>query len=226
MNLVQLTEKARSAAASGDYGTAEELLERGRNLLADEPSAEVLADYASTCGDWGSEELQARALRRAIGRRTQASFVVDLLGVLQHHLNSLNGEHRDSVAEECLRLGALALDLVPTSDEGLRADLTYNRGLRHLDLARSGKGGLLDQAEKDIRLYQDWVASSDTVPQHLRRGNVLALAGVELGEILLLGGQRRRAADLLEEAIAALEAGGVAAWMTKRAYALLERAWA
>jgi len=225
MTLAELTDKARSAAACGDYGAAERLLERGRVLIADEMSAEVLADYASACGEWGSGDLRAEALTQAITRERKYTYIVDLLDLLQQRLNSLEGEARDSVAAECLRLGNVALDLVPSSEERLRADLVYNRGLRHLDLARSGRSGHLEHAEKDIREFRDWLASSDTVPEHLQRGNVLAFADVDLGEVLLLGGSRERAAELLEAAIAELEERGVAAWMTKRAYSLLERAW-
>lgn len=226
MNLAELTEKALGAAAAGDYAAAESLLARGGSLIEDEPSAEVLAGFASACADWGPQELQAQALRRAISRGGRASYVVDLLGLLQQQLNSLDGEARDSAVEECVRLGGVALELVPPSEERLRADLTYNRGLRHLDLARSGREGHLEQAQEDILSFRAWVERGETVPECLNRVNVLALAGVDLGEVLLLGGHRQQAAELLEEAIAALEAGGVAAWISRRAYALLERAWA
>ncbi len=130
------------------------------------------------------------------------------------------------MARNCIALGSDAISLTSGSDEGMHANLRYNRGLRQLELARDGASELLDFAAVDINAFIVWARASDSMPEHMRRDNVVALAETDLGEVRLLQGRVDEAVALLQKAIEILEAGKVAPWLIKRPYDLLERAWA
>lgn len=224
MRLSAAIDQAERFAQLGDDESASLELERALPDVALTEDVALLEAFAKACHRWGSSEAEEAALRAALARRRSLDALLSLLDVLQQRLNVLKGASRLEVVVECEALGTEALAVLGASSGLEWSNIVRTRGLRRLELVRSGRLDRIDEARGDLKAHRAWLVRDEDVPAHLQRGNLLALVDIDLAELLVLEGRAAEAIERLERAISVLESAGAGKWMTERAYRILELA--
>lgn len=223
--IIDAIDRAAALAVSGDpEGAATTLGDAARHVDTEADPA-ILLRYADACRQWGPPEAEEAALRSVLHRGPSLDALERLLDLLQQRLNVLKGEPPEAVIAECERLGTEALALLRETS-GLRwANLVHPRGLRRLELAKLGLQDRVPSARSDLEAYRSWLERNESVPAHMKRTNLIALADIDLAELDLIQHRADVAVRRLESAIAALETSKAPKWWIDRAYSVLERAY-
>jgi hypothetical protein len=224
MALTDAIDRAAALASSGDPEGAATALGDARRHVDDEPDSAILLRYAVACRHWGPPEAEEAALRAVLHRGLTLDALERLLDLLQQKLDTVEGAAREAVVAECEHLGTRALELLAETSGVRWANLIHPRGLRRLELARMGRQDHVPGARADLEAHRSWLERNESVPTHMKRTNMMALADVELAELDLVDGQADVAVRRLESAIAALERAKAPKWWIDRAWSVLARA--
>ena len=221
--------RAAELVAKGRIEDAGDALESVLAALPKVTSVDLIRRFASLCRQCGCDGAQEAALRSLLAqtlsdedRFSALSEFVDLLH-RQRSSPGLQPHHETSLTQRCVETISDALG-VGVADKVEWANLIRGRAACYLDVARNGEQQVIDLGLRDIDTYLEWLVSGRGVPAHWVVDTQVALARFDRVELEYLSGNYdpKALTTQLLESIEALEQKNSPAYMTKRAYSILE----
>jgi len=227
MHLDEIVAAANALVEAGEYESCEAILRVGAGELQATTDVSLLEDFAKLCHDWGSEDNEALVLRRLLLLTPTPSMEYSelaqrLMDVLLAGMETQEGVEKLSLYEECIQMASSAMEGVEHKTSLNWGNLLHAKAVCHLELARLGRKREAAAAVNLLKKYREWLAAEGMKIAQLEVETLRALAGIDLAEANILGGNGL-VVSLLEDSIERLESTQSLNWMIPRAYQLLEQ---